>query len=177
VLPVLAVLLIVWLLLPLNLANSSLNWAVEIGRNLILSILVLLLGVGIIVVLRTIGAFPSELDRIGSDLNLYGYGIALSFMIGVQLNRPVLSWVGPPQRTTLFIGTALLLTYVLYGLNLFLSEQIRNVDRERYERGVNSVEDFFAILAQPRGARLIRWSLSIGFFPTLSMILADLVSH
>lgn len=143
--------------------------------KLILTALVLIFAVGFVVALRRIGDFPTEFDRTGSDLNLYGYGIGLSFVFGVVVGRRVLSWIESRELLLLFIVCVLLLSYLLYGINLFLSRRIRELKAD-YSHGVDSETDLGEVLAIPAGRRLIMWSFFLGFVPTLIIIVADIFS-
>ena len=143
--------------------------------NVSLVALILLCAVGLVVGIRRFGRVPSELDRIGSDLSLYGYGVGLSFLFGAQIGRRVLPWV-PPARVTLVIVLSILVTLFFYLVNLYLSDRIRHLDpHDRYLRGLDSFDDFREVVANPQGRRYIIRSLTLGFIPTLGLIIFDII--
>ena len=138
-------------------------------------VLALLLGVAVIVVFRYFCNFPTELDRVGSDLSLYGYGVGLTFLFGTQLGRPVLRWLQPPERVTLVVCLSILLTLLFYCINMFLSKQIRQLDRRKYRDGLESLDHLTAVLSDRQGRRFFAWSLICGLFPTLLLVAMDLM--
>ena len=144
---------------------------------ILLTVTILLLAVVLVLALRRIGQFPSELDRLGSDLNLYGYGIGLSFLFGTYFGRPVLRLI--PSEHTVFLITvvALLISLILYGANLWLSNKIRQLHPRKYIHGVETIRDLLDVFADKRGCRLLGGSLAIGFFPTLLLVLFDTLSR
>lgn len=141
----------------------------------ILAPIILILAIAIVVVLRRIGSFPTEFDRIGSDLSLYAYGIGLSLIVGIQLRRPVLSWAGSPERLVLFVFFMTLLAYVSYGVNCFLSERIRDLRRRRYSSGIETETQLIEVIVDRRGRRLLASSIALGLFPTICLLVADLL--
>ncbi len=143
------------------------------SQAIALIVLSFFLGVAAIVAIRYVGKFPSELDRIGSDLNLYGYGIGLSFVFALEAGRPVLQCL-EARWVPLVTAAALLLTVILYAINLYISHKIRTSTGRRYPHGIETWENLQELLGQPGGRRLFRRSLQFGFFPTLALILLDI---
>ncbi|HKI06489.1 MAG TPA: hypothetical protein VKK31_31210 [Thermoanaerobaculia bacterium] len=145
-----------------------------IAEDLAIVVLSLLLGVIVIIAIRFLGKFPSELDRIGSDLNLYGYGIGLSIVFAYEAGRPVLKCFRP-SWIPLIAGAALIFTLILYGYNLHISQKIRDMNRFRFSDGLETWEDLDQLLSGRRGKALFRKSITIGFVPTLIIIAFDIV--
>lgn len=146
------------------------------GWLLMVAVLVVTVGVGFAVILRFLGRFPTELDRIGSDLNLYGYGVAIALFGGTLVGRPGLAWVDSGWGRILVFGGGIL-TLLLYGCNLYISGRIRNLNQALYVHGLDDAGHFAAAWQDPEGRRLIVWSLGLGLFPTILFTIADLSSH
>jgi hypothetical protein len=144
------------------------------AESTLLVVLSFLLGVLVLVSLRFIGKFPSELDRIGSDLNLYGYGISLSFVFGLEAGRPILRCL-EPRWIPLAVAASLVLTLILYALNLQLSQRIRKMNPWRYSDGLETWEDLKDVCSSPAGKVLFKRSLILGFFPALTIVLLDIL--
>jgi hypothetical protein len=142
--------------------------------TVLLTTLTLLLGVAIVVAFRRVCDFPTELDRIGSDLSLYGYGVGLSFLFGTQTGKPVLSWLKPPERVTLLISVAILITLLFYCINMFLSRRMRAINRFQYRDGIETFDDLMEMLGERRGLQLFAFSIACGLLPTATLVVMDL---
>jgi hypothetical protein len=151
--------------------QGRLNLAID---RLLFVVLSLLLAVVIVVFFRLYGNVPSELDRIGSDLSLYGYGVGLSFLFSKQLGRTVLEWL-PENTFALFIVLALLVTLLVYLITLELSQRIRKLERGRFSDGVESWDELQALLRISAGRRYMSWSLTLGFVPALALVMLDMI--
>jgi hypothetical protein len=131
--------------------------------------------IGIIVfqvILKVTSRFPSELDRIGSEINLYGFGILLSLLVlALDSKEPVFPWI-EPGNVVLFICVALAATYCSYVVNLSLAERIRRLGRGGLKDGIETLEELSKVLVNPEGRRLMTFSLMLAFFPIAFLLLA-----
>ena len=136
--------------------SRLLSSAPVVGWHCFIALMVILVAVGAAVTFRMHSKYPSEIDRWGSDLNLFGYGIVAA--LGLRLHSAG-SWV----------EIALLATLALYLWNLALSEKMRAMDRARYGHGIESFSELSP------DCRTTWWfSLSLGFLPTYFLIVWDL---
>ncbi len=145
-------------------------------RTGVLTAMALMIGVALLVGIRLLGKFPSELEKIGSDLSLYGHGVALSFFLGFVLGRPVLTSLGSQQLIVGFALLGLLTSYFFYGYNLYIAKSIREC-KPAYSNGLEELTDLGAVFADPHGRPLLVRSLALGLFPTVVLIVADLSSR
>src|SRR6266480_5080479 len=131
---------------------SSLGWV----------LVAFVVGVGLLVLWRYNSPARSELDRLGSDLALWGWGIGASFILAGLRERPdvIMSSV----RASLWVSVTVIgILPVAYIACLRHSEAIRKLG---YPRGLENVKDLQKVLRHPEGRPCFVMSLIIGFVPS-----------
>ena len=135
----------------------------------------LFFNVVVLVYFRLMSSIPSELDRIGSDLSLYGWGIGLSILLSTQTSHPMLGWL-PAARVTLIVSVALVVNLALYILNMRFSKLMRAIKPELSE-GLESYSHLREVLSHKSGFRLFVWSIILGLSPTVVLAALELWGH
>ncbi len=144
-----------------------------VGRLLVVGFS-LVFGTLLVIAIRFLSDL-AEFDRVGSDLSLYGYGIALSFVFGLLLERPVLHQLpGGLRLSFFFVFVAGVLSLIGYGINFKLSQMIRGLSSSiRFRYGLNSFELLIEAWDAPRPRAYLILSLIIGSIPTLILVVSD----
>lgn len=135
--------------------------------NALLTIVVFTL---FLVFTKVLGRYPSELDKIGSDINLCGIGISLFPYLGLIHNQMPFFGIESKEFSAFFSVILFLAAYISYWVNLDLSGRIRELDASRYRNGVETFEELHEVLASPRGRHLMTVSLAVAFFPILIVL-------
>jgi hypothetical protein len=147
--------------------------ALAVAGTVLIVSLSFLLGTMVILVVRAVGDYPSELEKVGSDISLYAYGIVVSLLFAIEAGRPVLSKL-PNRYVPLALAIALLATLLTYGYNLKLASDVRKANK-KYHDGIRTFRDLADALTDPKASTPLRRSVSLGFFPALSVVLLDLL--
>jgi hypothetical protein len=163
--------------------NSSLTQAeplfgapLEILGRLAIICFIALFSAVLLVFFRVIGNFPSELDRIGSDISLFGFGMSIFLLLQAAQGRPILPRIGSPELSLVFAATSLVVTLLAYVSNLYFSWRIRQLNLSDYAQGLETIEHLRRVMEDPRGRRLMTASLMFALFPTILISLAATVS-
>ena len=138
------------------------------------SVAAMLLGTIFVVLIRAIGRFPAEFDRLGADISLYGYGVIISLATGRAAGRTVLNWL-PERMLPLFILLAGVLMLTLYGVTFAMSSWIRGYSAD-HEHGVNTPSQLREAFAVARCKRIFLLSIVLGLMPTATFVILDIAS-
>ncbi len=132
--------------------------------------LVLTIAVGVGIGMRAI-AKVTEFDRLGSDLNLYAFGVAIGLYGGILVDKPDLVWLNS-HLGWLIVVIGSILNLMLYGANLYLSSRLRSL-HPLFVDGLN-MGQFRHAYQLSEGRSVIRLSVGLGLFPAMILLLADL---
>ena len=142
--------------------------------KIMLTCVALAIGVGSLVLLRRAGDYPSELEKIGSDLNVYGLGVSLSLFVGKYHGLSLLDTIEIKGVALLITVVGLVFSGLFYHLNLYLSKQIRELPGAPCSGGIHSFEELDLVLRDTKGKKILFQSLALGFVPSLILTIADL---
>jgi hypothetical protein len=110
---------------------------------------------------------PSELDRIGADLSLFGYGIAVSLLLALFLGHRVFAKLNVEAHEAFGIAFfSFLLSVFSYLFTLHQSECIRKTKGFRFGKGVEKISQIQMVRRDGSAKRALFWSLVVGFLPT-----------
>ena len=123
---------------------------------------------------RTWGKLPADLDRVGSELNLLAYGVAVSFLMGIFLDVTVLPGF-PSKRSGAFVMTVFIFfifNLLAYGYNAKFSDKLRSISP--LKNGVQNFADLKSVLKSPRQLLLLSVSWSVGLIPSVACFAAQI---
>ncbi len=144
------------------------------GYALIVLAVAVFLVEGLVILHRVYGKLPADIDRVGSELNLVGYGVAVGFLVSIFLNVAVLPRF-PAKSSGAFIMSVLLFflfNLYAYGFNLRISELIRS--SASLQHGIRNGADLKTALRSPRELFLLSVSLTLGLIPTIACFAAQI---
>lgn len=116
----------------------------------------------------------SQAELMGSDLSLYGYGVAVGLLTRACFRKPML-----PSYTFDFPSPMFLIFFtfgvsiLVYALNInYYSKTIKKCDKD-FNSGINSVDLWKKMMHNRRAKRLWQMSVTLGAIP--GAFLANLI--
>jgi hypothetical protein len=134
--------------------------------QILICTLLFFVAVPLLVLLRIFMKIPAELDRLGVDLSLYGYGVATSLIAAWTLGHRIFVHLAlrPREVNDLVIGSFILCVLSYMG-TLHLSERLRMTDKRRYGKGIIGLPQLRQVLVTGE-AKVHFWlSLMLGSLP------------
>jgi len=140
------------------------------------TVLVMLVSVFLIEVLvvthRHFGNLPADLDRVGSELNLFAYGVAVTLLLGIFLDVAVLPRFPSKSSGAFFLIVSMFFIFNLYayGYNAKLSNRLRS--SPPLQDGINTLADIQHVLQNREILLLLTISWMFGLVPTVACFAA-----
>jgi hypothetical protein len=151
-------------------AVSAFARSLSVAEVLILGLICLAL----VIFLRWVSKFPSELDRIGADVSLYACGSAFSLFAAAFLEQGVFK--GTRKEDVLFVGTSgILLSLMSYFSSLYFSEGLRKHSNPLLPSGIDDWDQLTAVLHDPQCARYLKRAVGLGLVPGTFFFVLDIL--
>jgi preprotein translocase subunit SecE len=128
----------------------------------------------LIVIHRHFGNLPADLDRVGSELNLFAYGVAVTLLLGIFLDVALLPRFPSKSSGAFFlvVGMFFLFNLYAYGFNAKFSNRLRS--SPPLEDGINTFADIRHVMHSREKLFLLIISWMLGLVPTVACFAAQI---